>query len=179
MSEKRKVIVYIAASLDGFIAKPNDNLDFLNMVDREGEDYGYFKFIEDIDTVILGRKTYDWVMTKVDVFPHADKEAYVITRTSRQAIGKTQFYTGDLKALISELRNRAGKNIFVDGGAEVVNELWRMDLIDEIIISIIPIVVGAGVSLFSNNIPERKLQLLSSKRFESGLVQVHYNVKQH
>jgi dihydrofolate reductase len=101
----RKVIVYIATSLDGYIAKPNDDLSFLSVVQKEGEDYGYADFINTVDTVILGRKTYDWVMTQVQEFPHADKNAYVITRTERPGTGKTIFYTGDLKSLILKLKN--------------------------------------------------------------------------
>lgn len=65
----RKVILYIATSLDGYIAKPNNDLSFLSIVQKEGEDYGYSKFINSVDTVILGRRTYDWVMSQVKVFP--------------------------------------------------------------------------------------------------------------
>ena len=75
----RKVILYIAASLDGYIAKSNDDLSFLNAVQREGEDYGYQEFMRSVDTVILGRKTYDWVMTQVEIFPHAELQTFVIT----------------------------------------------------------------------------------------------------
>src|SRR6478735_531975 len=96
MSGERKVILYIASSLDGYIAKPNNDLSFLSIVEKEGEDYGYTEFVNSVDTVILGRKTYDWVMTQVSEFPHADKETYVITRTERPSIGKIHFFAGDL-----------------------------------------------------------------------------------
>lgn len=112
----RKVILYIAASLDGYIAKPNDDLSFLSIVQQEGEDYGYADFVRSVDTVILGRKTYDWVMNQVPEFPHADKNSFIITRTSRPSIGKVNFYTGNLKALILRLKSEGGKNIFIDGG---------------------------------------------------------------
>lgn len=81
-------------SLDGYIAKHNDDLSFLSIVQEDGEDYGYSDFIKSVDTVILGRKTYDWVMKQVSKFPHSDKETYVITRTSKPDIGKTRFYDG-------------------------------------------------------------------------------------
>jgi len=87
----RKTILYIACSLDGFIAGPNDNLDFLNAVHTEGEDYGYGEFIKTIDTVIMGRRTYDWVMDKVTEFPHADKKTYIITRQDRPSRGNITF----------------------------------------------------------------------------------------
>ncbi|MBN8696217.1 MAG: dihydrofolate reductase [Bacteroidetes bacterium] len=173
----RKVILYIATSLDGYIAKPNDDLSFLSIVHKEGLDYGYTDFVNSVDTVILGRKTYDWVMTQVPEFPHADKNAYIITRTTKPSIGKTQFYTADLKALISQLKSEQGKNIFIDGGAELVNTLLKDHLIDELIISIIPILVGDGIKLFKDGRPEQNLELISSQQFETGLVQVHYKCK--
>ena len=119
----RKVILYIAASLDGYIAKPGDDLSFLNRVQKEGEDYGYYEFVSSVDTVIMGSRTYDWVMNQVDEFPHKDKESYIITRTARPKKGKVNFYTGKLSDLVSELKQREGKDIFCDGGAQVVHEL--------------------------------------------------------
>jgi dihydrofolate reductase len=174
MTINRKVIVYIATSVDGYIAKPNDDLSFLSIVQQEGEDYGYSKFVNSVDTVILGRKTYDWVLTQVPKFPHADKTSFIITRTARPSIGKTNFYTGKLKDLIANLKTEHGKNIFVDGGAEIVNELLKENLIDEFIISVIPILVGNGTKLFKDGRPELKLELVSTKQFEKGLTQVHY-----
>lgn len=170
----RKVILYIATSLDGYIAKPNDDLSFLSIVQQGGEDYGYADFVKSVDTVILGRKTYDWVMTQVPEFPHADKNSFIITRTARPSIGKTNFYTDNLKDLILRLKSEQGKNIFIDGGAEIVNELLKENLIDEFIISIIPILVGSGTKLFNNGRPEQKLELISTKQYEKGLTQLHY-----
>jgi len=112
MNLDRKVVLYIAASLDGYIAKPNDDLSFLSIVQKEGEDYGYAAFISTVDTVILGRKTYEWVMRQLPEFSHADKETYVITRTERPSAGTVQFYAGKLKDLINRLKSEPGKNIF-------------------------------------------------------------------
>lgn len=174
MPHPRKTILYIAASIDGYIAQPNDDLSFLSIVDKEGEDYGYVEFMRSIDTVILGRKTYDWVMNQVTEFPHADMESYVITRTARPSAGKTHFYTGDLKALILDLKSKQGKHIFIDGGAEIVNELLNLKMIDEIILSIIPILVGNGKRLFKDGRPEQSFQLISAKAYDKGLIQLHY-----
>lgn len=174
MTTNRKVILYIASSLDGYIAKPDDDLSFLSIVQKDGEDYGYADFINSVDTILLGRKTYDWVMTQVPVFPHADKDAYVITRTGRPPIGKTKFYTGKLKDLVSRLKSEQGQNIFIDGGAEIVNELLKENLIDEFIISIVPVLLGNGTRLFKDGRPEQMLQLVSIKSFDKGLAQIHY-----
>ena len=174
MSNNRKVILYIAMSLDGYIAKPQDDLSFLSIVEKEGEDYGYADFMSTIDTVILGRKTYDWVMNHVVEFPHSDLHSYIITRNSKPTIGKTVFYSGDLTDLVKKLKSEKGKHIFCDGGAEIVNEFLKNDLLDEIIISIIPILVGNGIRLFNEGRPEQKLKLANVKTFDTGLTQLHY-----
>jgi dihydrofolate reductase len=170
----RKVILYIAMSLDGYIAKPHGNLDFLSIVEKEGVDYGYGNFVKSVDTVILGRKTYDKVISMGFDFPHTDKETYIITRTPRPTMGTIHFYTGSLKALIDKLKSEKGKNIYCDGGAEIVDEFLQHDLIDEFIISVIPILVGNGTKLFKEGQPEKPLELVSVQEFDTGLVQIHY-----
>jgi len=137
----RKVILYISSSLDGYIAKPNDDLGFLSIVQKEGEDYGYTDFINSIDTVVLGRKTFDWVLTQVAEFPHKDKVTYVVTRSQKPSIDNIHFYNENIDALILKLKSEHGKNIFIDGGAEIVNEILKLQLIEEFIISIIPIII--------------------------------------
>jgi dihydrofolate reductase len=172
----RKTVLYIAASLDGYIAAPGDDLSFLSPVQREGEDYGYGAFVETVDTVVMGRKTYDWVMGQVPEFPHADKTAYIITRRPRPPIGNTYFYNGSLKDLFHRLKSEPGKNIFIDGGAEIVNELLRDRLIDEIILSVIPVLLGAGTRLFQDGRPGQKLEFIEAKGYESGLLQIRYKL---
>ncbi len=171
---ERKVILYIAMSLDGYIAKPDDDLGFLSIVAQEGEDYGYAAFVNSVDTVIMGSRTYKWVMQQVQEFPHADKDSYIITRTAKDSIGKTKFYTGELKELVQRLKSKSGKDIFCDGGAEIVNELLKDDLIDEFIISVIPVLLGNGIRLFKAGRPEQNLALVSTKQFDKGLIQLHY-----
>ncbi len=170
----RKVILYIAATLDGYIATQDGDLKFLESVEREGEDYGYGKFIKSVDAVIVGRKTYDKVLSMGFDFPHADKESYIITRTPRPDIGNIRFYTGEVKELVLKLKSEPGNNIFVDGGSEIVHLLMSENLIDEYIISIIPVFLGDGIRLFRDGRPQEDLRLISSTAFESGLVQLHY-----
>jgi len=174
MKEERKVILYIAMSLDGYIATPNDDIGFLSMVAQEDEDYGYKAFIATVDAVIMGRRTYDKVLSMGFDFPHSNVDAYIVTRTPRPTVGTIKFYTGSLKALVARLKGHPGKNIFVDGGALVVNELLKENLIDEFYISIIPILLGDGISLFKGGRPETSLKLIGSKQFDKGLVQLHY-----
>lgn len=176
MKPGRKVIVYIAMSLDGFIAGTNDNLGFLSLVEQAGQDYGYSDFIITIDTVIIGRKTYEKVIWMGYAYPHTGKDVYIITRTKRPAIGTFTFYTGDLKDLVIKLKSEQGKNIYCDGGAEIVTELLKLNLVDELIISVIPVLLSDGIRLFKDGRPEQTLKLISEKSFDKGLVQLHYKL---
>ncbi len=175
---QKKVILYIAASLDGYIAKPGDDLGFLSLVEKAGEDYGYGEFLKSVDTVIMGRKTYDWVINQVPEFLHDNLETYIITHTPRVRYGNVQFYNGDLQELVDYLKKKEGGNIFIDGGGEIVHELLKHNLIDECILSVIPVLLGGGIRLFNPGFPEQKLTLLGSKSFDSGLIQLHYRINQ-
>jgi len=174
MADDRKLILFIAMSLDGFIADSNENLDFLKLVEQEGQDYGYSDLLNKVDAIIIGRKTYEKVLSMGVEYSHDEKEIYIITHTKRPASGNIEFYTGELTDLVSNLKGRQGKNIFCDGGAEIVNELLKNKLIDELIISVIPILLGDGVKLFKPGQPKQPLELLSAKQFDKGLVQLHY-----
>ncbi|MBO9584472.1 MAG: dihydrofolate reductase [Flavobacterium sp.] len=175
----RKISLFIAMSLDGYIAKPNDDLSFLKLVEKEGEDYGYAEFTADVDTIIIGRKTYDYVLKEIGPshYDNGQRDVYVITRTERPQIGRTTFYTGSLTELIDRLKSEKGKNVYCDGGAEVINELLKNSLIDEFIISIIPVLLGNGTKLFKDERPEQILEFISAKTFETGLAQLRYKRK--
>jgi dihydrofolate reductase len=162
-------------SLDGYIAGPNEDLGFLSAVEKAGEDYGYYDFVKTIDTIIIGRKTFDKVLSMGFEYPHDDKDVYIITRSARPDYGPFKYYTGNLKDLVLKLKSEPGKNIFCDGGAEIVNELLWEDLIDEFIISVIPVILCDGILLFKNGGRQIKLKLIGSKQFDTGLVQLHYN----
>lgn len=174
MKNNRKVFIFIATSIDGFIAKQDDDIGFLAQVEKPGEDYGYSKFIELVDTIILGRKTYDKVLSMGSELPYGKREIYVMTRTPRADEGNIHFYSGKVADLVSSLRGVEGMHIYCDGGAEVVHQLLMDDLIDEMIISIIPVLLGDGISLFKGGLEEKKMKLQSATSYEKGLVQMHY-----
>jgi len=175
----RKVSLFIATSLDGYIAKPNDDLSFLKIVEKEGEDYGYAEFTKNIDTLIIGRKTYDYVLKELGPshYDNGKRDVYVITRTEKPNVGKTTFYTGNLTDLVKQLQSENGKNIYCDGGSEIINELLKNDLVDEFIISIVPVLLGNGIRLFKDGRPEQELQFVSVKTYETGLTQLYYKRK--
>lgn len=169
-----QVTLYIACSLDGYIAKADGDISFLSAVEMPGEDYGYSQFIQTVDTVIMGRKAYDKVLSFGIDFPHAGKKCYVLSHSRTGSDENVEFFSGDVGELIQSIRSKGGKNIFVDGGAELVHELLKQKLIDKFVISIIPVLLGSGVRLFKEDFPEQKLKLIQAKTFKSGLVQVWY-----
>ncbi|MBD1425805.1 dihydrofolate reductase family protein [Sphingobacterium arenae] len=175
----RKISLFIATSLDGYIAKPNDDLSFLKDVEKEGEDYGYAEFVATIDTLIIGRRTYDYVVKEIGSshYDNGERDVYIITRTERPQKGRTIFYTGNIAELVKRLQSEEGKNIYCDGGAEVINELLKHDLIDDLIISVVPVLLGNGTRLFKDGRPEHMLEFVKVRTFETGLTQLHYKRK--
>ncbi len=163
-------------SLDGFIATENDDLSWLNAMQKEGEDYGYHEFTRTVDTYIVGRKTYDVVKQLLDgKFPQSEQfDCYVMTREDREPENGVTFYNGTVTELIADIRSKAGKDIYCDGGSEIVHLLMKENLIDEYIVSVVPIILGNGKRLFLGNTPTIKLSALPSEQFDTGLVQLRY-----
>lgn len=162
-------------SLDGFIATEKDDISWLSLVEKEGEDYGYVEFTSQIDTYIVGRKTYEKVLGMINDFPQAKQyDCYVLSRQDMAEKEGITFYNGNIVELIDGLKKREGKNIYCDGGGEIVKLLMDHGLIDEYIISIIPTILGNGKRLFKGGTPPQNIKLISSKAFDTGLVQVRY-----
>lgn len=172
----RKLCLYIAMSLDGYIAKHDDNLDFLSVVETPNEDFGYSSFVANIDTVIWGRKTFDKVLSFGNGVPYKDKSVFVISKT-RTGNHEHAVYHNDVVELVKQLKQAEGKNVYCDGGAEIVFELLKNSLLDTLIISVIPYLLGDGVRLFKDGRPEQPLQFKHSASYPSGLVQIWYDVK--
>jgi len=166
----RDIILYIATSLDGYIARLDESVEWLFM---DG-DYGYEAFYASIDTVLLGRKTYAQILGFGD-YPYPDKQNYVFTRSSDlpQAEG-VEFVAADLASFVRDLKTQPGRNIWLVGGAEIVAELMKHDLVDEFVISVHPIVLGDGIPLFLTGLETVELEFVSVKTYESGLVQLTY-----
>lgn len=171
----RKVILYIAMSLDGYIAKSEDNIDFLSVVETPGEDYGHAEFLTGIDTIIWGRRTFDVVMGFGQGIPYKDRAVFVISKSKTGSEGHA-VYRDDVVDLIRELQMQPGKDIYCDGGGEIVFELLKHSLFDRIIVSVIPHLLGGGIRLFSDGYPEQNLLLKRSISYPSGLIQLWYDI---
>lgn len=174
----KKVVLFIAQTLDGYIAGPNGELDFLKCVEETNVDYGYSDFFNSVDVVILGRKTYEKLLSfKIDdLYP--GKKIVVLTKGNMHSQNaRITFFSGDIKTLISDLKKSTTQNIYCDGGSETIFQLLQYNLIDEMNISIIPILIGNGIPLFKKSEFSKNLKLLSVNSFSSGLVLIKYEVK--
>ncbi len=172
---ERQVMMFIAMSLDGYIAKPDGNIEFLSMVETAGEDYCYADFLNGIDTIIWGRKTFDKVLSMEGEVPHKNKKVYVISRTRTGKNGHVE-YCSDVIQLVKQLKQEKGKNIYCDGGSEIVAIMLKHSLIDRIIVSVIPHLLGNGIRLFREGLPEQVLMFRQSITYPSKLVQLWYDV---
>lgn len=162
---KRKVVLFIAMSLDGYIARKNGAIDWLDTnVDDPVEDFSYEKFYSTIDTVIMGRTTYDQVINELspDLYPYKDIQSYVLTSRPAQPKKHVKFINEEISELILRLKREAGKDIWIVGGHSIIKPLLQHNLIDEFRITIIPTLLGNGIPLFDSFQDEIKLHQVNS-----------------
>ena len=176
---QRKIIVNVATSADGYLARSDGNLDWLTGRPAPKGFYGLPKFSRSIDAKILGRKTFDLSM-KLGANFSANDLHYVFSRKKPPASVPpgVQFVTASIRAFAQRVRKQAGKNIWMMGGAEIIGSFLDADAIDEFIITIVPTFIGEGIPLIAPRHREVPLRLLSLKRFPDGVVQLHYAVQQ-
>lgn len=172
---QRKLVLYIAASLDGFIATEDHNLDWLFLVEGEG-DNGFSKFYDTVDTFLIGRTTYDWIMQQEKGnFPYKGKECYVFSRTQKDDNEYVKFVTEDVVSFLKKIRNKDGKNIWIVGGGELLDAFMKEKLVNELVINIAPVLLGKGIPLFRNNEIQTNLSLDNIKSYNQ-FVELHYSV---
>jgi dihydrofolate reductase len=167
--------VFIATSLDGYIARSDGRIDWLAIVERPGEDHGYAAFAATCDAVVIGRRTYDTVLG-FDAWPYAGKRVIVMTHRSIAANHGEEAFDGSAEALVDRLAREGMRRLYVDGGV-VIRQFLAAGLVDDLTISILPIVLGGGVPLFGGT--EHRLTLDGVEPFASGLVQLRYRCAQH
>ena len=164
-----KIIVYIASSLDGYIARENGSIDWL----PESTESSYDVFYKSVDTVIMGKTTYDQVLTFGE-YPYKDKKSFVFTRTDQNKDGNVEFLS-DIDKFVKESFSGAGENIWLVGGAQINSSFLKQGVVDEIIITVIPVLLGKGIPLFKNIENQAKLELIKTEKY-GQLVDLHYKV---
>ena len=175
----RKVVLFIAMSLDGFIADKNGGVAWLADQDEDTQNFGgYGEFIKTIDTVIMGYKTYDQLVTELSPgqWYYSGMQSYVLTHKNIKNADEITFTTQSPAALIVQLKARPGKDIWVCGGANVANQFIKLNLIDRYHITVIPTILGAGVRLFDGDNAQIKLKLVATETY-NGMADLVYEVR--
>lgn len=172
----RKVVLFIAMSLDGYIADKNGNVDWLSGQDEKEKTIDtYSIFIKDVDTVVMGWNTYHQIMTELSPtnWVYDDLTSYVITHRELPSTDKIIFARKNPCDIISKLKQEQGRDIWICGGANIIQQLIKADLIDKYYISIIPTILGSGIRLFQGNPMEIKLKLVHTQTY-NGITDLVY-----
>ncbi|OCQ22178.1 diacylglycerol kinase [Pseudoalteromonas luteoviolacea] len=167
-------IVFIATSLDGYIADKNNGVDWLHSIpETEGLDLGYDKHIASTDALVMGRNTFELVCSFDCDWPYT-KPVFLLSNTMAEIPkgyeGKVNLVRGDLKEIVLQLNNEGFQQLYIDGGITIQNFL-KQDLIDEMIITTIPIVLGGGISLFGEMGQSLRFACISSEVYGNGICQ--------
>ncbi len=170
--QRPRCSVFIATSLDGYIARKDGTFDFLSIVEQPNEDYGFAEFFATVDALVIGRHTYETALGFPE-WPYAGKRCIVLTHRETPSVHGEQFFAGAAPGLVEQLGLGGAQRLYVDGGA-VIRDFLAAGLIDDMTISIVPVLLGEGIALFGAEVPEQRLLLESSRSYPSGLVQLHY-----
>jgi dihydrofolate reductase len=180
--QSRRVILDLAVSLDGFIEGKNGEIDWCIM----DEEMGFIHFLNQIDTILYGRKSYDLWGQFTPEMEGADaekeiwelihsKEKYVFSKTQKGTDNKTIFINNHILEEVNKIKNKAGKDIWLYGGASLITTFINLGLVDEFRLSVHPVILGEGKPLFTEIRERLNLELVDTRRFSSGVVQLCYH----
>ena len=172
-----KVVLNLAMSLDGYIAREDGSVDWLDDLDTDGSDLGFSSFLDSIGSIITGRISFDDTKQLSNgMWPFKDKDTYVITSKKYEPIDRVIFIQSDITELVKHLKKTNAKDIWLFGGGQLIQYFIANNLIDEYIITTIPIMIGSGKKLFQTVHVESKLELVEVVKCKN-IVQTHYIVK--
>ncbi len=172
---KRRVILQIAQSLDGFIAERNGSTEWLTKLDSTEAESAYQRFYGSIDTVIMGRKTYQRALKLAGSYPYSDKKGYVFSTSLHDTDDPTTVVAGNVVQFVESLKAEKGDDIWLVGGADIFTTLLQAGLIDEIIVTIAPVLLGDGISLVSHDLPDVGLKLQNGRQL-GQFIQLTYSM---
>jgi len=177
-TKQRKVIVHIAASADGYIARPDGDLEWLTSRPAPKGFYGMNAFMKSIDTMVLGRKTYEAGLRLGGTFDPKSRTIVFSRHAPPPDVPPgVEFVNEAVGPFASRLREQPGKNIWLMGGGELIASFLDEQAIDEFVVSVVPVFIGDGIPLIARRHRHVPLELLSTERFDDGLVQLHYRVQ--
>lgn len=171
----RKVILYVAMSLDGYLADQNGGVDWLLGENPEQISPWYEEFYHSVDTILMGNRTFQQINTELspEFWIYGDKQSYVFCHSPQEDLPNITFYQRSPSQLVHWLKHRKGKDIWLCGGKDLIAQMMADDLVDQLHISIIPTLLGSGMPLFPQSDQETTLKLLS-QRTENGIVDLRY-----
>lgn len=173
MSHADKVVVFLGISLDGFIAGPGGDLSWLSECAKESSaETGYDALMAQTDALVLGRNTYDSVL-RFNEWPFGSKPVYVLTHRPLAPVHGECALQGSIKEALRTVQASGAKSIYLDGG-EVVQQALQLNLVNELVLSWVPVVLGSGIRLFAEGLTPSRWRLMQSRPFQSGMVQASY-----
>jgi len=170
-----KLSVFVGTSLDGFIARPNGDYDFLPT--DGGEPHGYDEFIATVDTILIGRNTFE-VVLKLPSWPYGDKRVVVLSHRALDfsgIAGRVEKMSGEPAQIANQLAATGSKHVYVDGGI-TVQQFLRAGLVHHITVTRVPVLIGEGIPLFGSVPHDIKLRHVGTRQYKSGLVTSEYDV---
>lgn len=168
----RKVIYGVGISLDGFIARPNGDVDFL----KADPAYDFGAFFKTMDVVLMGRKTHDFAR-KHGMSAYPRMKNYVFSRNKRPGLRDGVEYTRESPAkIVRELKKQKGKHIYLCGGSSLAQALFRAGLVDELSLGVIPVLIAKGIPAFLGPFPQTQLKLTECQTFKNGMLILTYKV---
>ena len=178
MTKRRNVIVHIATSADGYIARPDGDLEWLTSRPAPKGFYGIEAFMKSVDIMLLGRKTYEDSLRLGGKFDAKSRHIVFSRRPPPADIPPgVEFVNGPIGPFLSRLREQPGKDIWLMGGGELIASFLDDQAIDEFVVSVVPVFIGDGIPLIARRHRQVQLDLQSVERFDDGLVQLHYRVQ--
>lgn len=175
-----RIQLYIATTLDGYIAREDGSLDWLlQLSNPSGTDHGYNEFIGKISTIVMGRKTYETVLGFGIDWPYANCRTIVVTRNKSFSVStaNTSVVHEINKESIEEVKAKAESNIWLVGGGEIITRFLCLSEIDEMILCMIPVILGKGIKLFPNEPAETTFEFISAESYDTGVVNLTYQRK--
>lgn len=165
-------ILYVATTVDGYIASTDGSIDWLTPFETSEQNRAYTAFYSTIDALVMGYTTYEQVLGFGD-WSYAGKMSYVLTNRKRSTNRSDIVFKNSIEAVLEEIQRQQWKRVWVVGGGKVASLFIELGLIDEYILTVIPMILGRGISLYQS-LSRQKLNLVNSKNYDSGAVELHY-----
>jgi Dihydrofolate reductase len=175
--ETVQIQLFIAQTIDGYIAREDGSLDWLlSLPNPNQNDHGYNELINGVDTIVMGRKTYEELLGLIEEWPYPNHKTYVVTGDKEFCVKTESTYLLHQidEETITKLKSESQKNIWLVGGGTLITHFLNLNAINEMTLSVIPLILGKGIRLFPDTLKETNFTLIKSESFETGVVNLVY-----